>query len=92
MGKIDAVGLPRYRHTLRIEVSGGDPAAQMARTLTALFQFMRVGELIDAPEGPHRENGRMVVEIVLETTCPVHDLSGDARVEIAVSHAQRVGP
>jgi hypothetical protein len=81
------MSLPRYRHNMRVEVTGGDPALRLSRMLTTLFQFMRAGVLFDAPEGPRMEGDAMVLEVVLETTCPVHTLDEDARVVITVSDA-----
>lgn len=76
-----------YRHTMRVEVTGGDPALRMSRLLTTLFQFMRAGVLLDAPEGPREEGNAMVLEVVLETTCPLHTLDEGAKVVITVSDA-----
>lgn len=82
--------LPVYQHTIRLRLEndeGMEPTEKLQLLLTGLFQWMRVGDIVDINEGP--ASGSQEMEFDLLMTCPQHDL-GSSRLVVEISNSRRV--
>lgn len=82
--------LPLYQHTVRLRLEGDEglePTDRLQILLTGLFQWMRVGDIVDINEGP--ASGSQQMEFDVRMTCPPHEL-GDTKLVVEVSNSRRV--
>lgn len=82
--------LPHYIHTVEVSLENSDRLTgpqSLAILFTALFQWMRVGEIVHVDRGPAR--GDVMLRFDVKMNCPPHELHG-AVVHMRVSDSRRV--